>query len=101
MFLNSCGQVKIKLDYTQLEDQYKELTPYWEYIIDNKLNTKESARFAVLYKEARDLIVEYKDPRRQVDAGGIANFDGRNDTQILWELRNSLRYASGYTNKIK
>ena len=48
----SCGE-RVELNYEKLEAQYVELTPYWNYILKNRLNTDTSARFSVLYKECR------------------------------------------------
>lgn len=99
IFFISCGET-VKLDYQELENQYVELTPYWESVINNSINTPESAKFAVLYKQARELISEYKDPSRGVMAGGLADMDDRTNTEILWELRKTLQYASARTNSI-
>jgi len=95
----SCGE-RVELNYEKLEAQYVELTPYWNYILKNRLNTDTSARFSVLYKECRDLLEEYKDPARHVSAGGMPNAEGRTDTVILWELRQKLGYAASRTNSI-
>jgi len=101
IFLASCGQ-QVELNYEKLEAQYIELTPYWELVINQQdsIQDKNSAiRFARHYKEAREIISYYNTSGRDIGPAGEAK-DAPSDTELLWNLRNSLNYASKYTNEL-
>lgn len=93
--LVSCGP-QVKLDPIALENQYKELIPYWEMVIDGTAGTNKIAqiRFAEHFKEARDILNYYHDPLRHNDK------EAPTDNNILWNLRLKLNYASKYTNEL-
>lgn len=99
ILFTSCGN-QIKLNYDELEIRFNNLTPYWEYVIKNDINTDNAVRFSSLYKDSQSLIIEFKDPSRQVGTGGTVNVEDRNDTIILWELNNALNWAETRTNNI-
>ena len=99
IFLVSCTN-NVELKYEKLESKFVNLTPYWEYVIKNNINTDNAVRFSALYKEAQSLILEYKNPARGIGPGGTLNGEDRNDTIILWELNNRLNWASARTNAI-
>lgn len=98
VLLVSCGQ-QVELNYDKLEAQYTELTPYWNLVFDKNavLDEKAELAFSKHYKEARDLINYYNLAGRDVGPAGTPK-DGPSNTQILWNLRNELNYASKYTN---
>lgn len=89
-FVVSCGP-QVELNYEKLETQYKDLTPYWEMCFDENLekDRTKSIPFAVNYKKARDIINRYHS--EQIAATP-------EETELLWNLRKVLQYASKYTN---
>lgn len=99
LFFTSCGP-QVKLNYEELEVRFNNLTPYWEYVIENNINTDKAVRFSALYKESQSLILEFKNPARGIGPGGTVNGEDRNDTVILWELNNRLNWAEARTNDI-
>lgn len=93
-FWTGCGN-PVKLDPVQLEQQYVELTPYWEMIFTNKtaiVDETAAIGFSKHYQEARDLLIAYHDASRDKDPV--------DDNGILWNLHRALDSASARTNKM-
>jgi hypothetical protein len=94
ILITSCGE-QVVLDPVALEQQYVELTPYWNGLFDQKYTNKTAAIvFSKHYQEARDILNYYYDPSRRNDKTAPS------DTELLWNLRLELRYASERTNQL-
>ena len=94
-FAASCSPLnKDELDYGKLEAQYVEVTPYWNMIFEDALVLDKGAalEFSTHYKNARDLINYWHKPNRR------GSPESASDIQILWNLRNELKWASQHTN---
>ena len=99
LMVGACSH-RVDLDPVKIENQFNELTPYWEFLFTKHetKNKNSEIEFTRYYWDARNILLEYNDAARKGTDGTLGPAY-KTDAELLWAARWNLNRACKYTNQ--